>query len=362
MADTGFTGDTDLDVTRAAIGLAHDGNDRSALEHPYGVYDYRYRGMGGIVTTARDFLKWDRALAQNLILDEAHKRELWTPIKEDYALGWRIARAVNGSVRQYHGGFVRGFPSEFRRYPAENACIALLCNRDDQNCGEIADNLECLLFGRALATPAPKTPILDRAQAESCSGSYAGPLGRLVVRASPGVLMAGVEGDALLEKTGANEKLDWKADATELGRRAVEIVEGIAHGSVDSLRKHMAKSIPPSWPDDELRSIWPAQFALHGAFKSARLVGSRARKQRIELLVAIEYEKGPTNALIAFDQNGLELLDWKGPQFLMSARLQQQSKASFLFMHGDAPAKLDFEFARGKAVAVRLAGQRLSRE
>ncbi|NOT30983.1 MAG: beta-lactamase family protein, partial [Planctomycetes bacterium] len=188
MSDTGFTGDSDLDATRAALGSSRDGRDRTALEHPYQDYGYQYRGMGGIVTSVLDLAKWERALATHALLDEAHTRTLFEPAKDGYALGWKIGRAVNGSLRQAHGGAVRGFVSEFRRYPAENACVAVLCNRDDQNPQEIADNLECLLFDRQLATPPPKGELLSRAEAGVIAGSYVGAAGKLVVRAAPGVL------------------------------------------------------------------------------------------------------------------------------------------------------------------------------
>ncbi|MEO6708817.1 MAG: serine hydrolase domain-containing protein, partial [Planctomycetota bacterium] len=152
MSDSGFTGDTDLGTDRDAVGSSFKGEDRRALEHPYSSYGYQYRGMGGLVTSVADLLKWESALARGQLLDEAHTKELFEPIQDGYALGWRIGRAVNGHPRQWHGGSVRGFVSEFRRYPADGCCIAILCNRDDQNLGEIADNLECLLFGLPLAT------------------------------------------------------------------------------------------------------------------------------------------------------------------------------------------------------------------
>lgn len=362
MSDTGFTGDGDLDATRAALGSAHDGRDRTALEHPYRDYGYQYRGMGGIVTTVLDLLKWERALATHVLLDEAHTRTLFEPVKDGYALGWRVGRAVNGAARQSHGGSVRGFVSEFRRYPAENACIAVLCNRDDQKPAEIADNLECLLFARPLATPPPKGVLLSRAEIGAIAGSYAGTAGKLVVRAAPGVLMAGLEGEALLAKAGALEKLDWKADLAGLSLRAVEIVEGIAHGNTEPLRTHMAKRIPKGWPDTMRRSIWPAQLATHGEFRGVRPLGAVTRGGRVEVLLALEHANGPARAQIAFGPAGLELLDWRGPQFLASARLEPLRKDAFLLQLGEKPAKLEFELEGGQASSVRLAGLKFVRQ
>ncbi len=362
MADTGFTGDTDLDAARAALGHASDGNDRGALEHPYRSYGYQYRGMGGIVTSVLDLARFDRALAGDTLLDAQHRGELFAPVQDGYALGWKIGRALDGSVRQSHGGAVRGFVSEFRRYPEANACVAVLSNLDDRNPGEIADNLEGLLFGRALATPAPKGEPLNRAQAERIAGTYVCEAGRLVVRAAPGVLMAGLEGEALLAKVGASEKLDWKADPDAFAARAVEIVEGIAHGNTEPLRKHMAKRIPASWPDTMRRSIWPAQLATHGAFEGVRPLGAVTRAGRVQVLLALEHEQGPARALVAFGPAGLELLDWNGPQFLASARLEPLRKDAFRLLLGAEPVKLEFDLADGPARAVRLGGWKLVRQ
>lgn len=365
MSETGFTGDGELDAAHAAVGFAREGQARSALAHPYGSYGYQYRGMGGIVTSVLDLARWDRALAKHTLLDEAHTRELFRPVANDYALGWRVERALNGHARLTHGGAVRGFVSDFRRFPEDDACIAVLCNRDDAQPREIAENLEGLLFGRAAATPPPKAVVLAREELEACAGSYACAGGRLVVRASNGVLVVGIEGEALLAKLGASEELDWKADAEELSRRAVEIVESIAHGNTEPLRKHMAKRIPASWPETMRRSIWPAQLERHGAFEGVRPLGALARGRRLEVLLALQYEQGPARALVAFGPAGLELLDWQGPQFLASARLEPLRADAFRLLLGAKPTKLEFELAagpEGRASAVRVGAWKLARQ
>lgn len=366
MTETGFTGDADLDATHAAVGFAREGQARSALEHPYRSFGYQYRGMGGIVTNVLDLARWDRALASGALLDEAHARELFRPVLNDYALGWRVERALDGHARQTHGGSVRGFVSDFRRFPEDDACIAVLCNRDDAAPREIAENLEALLFERAATTPPARVVMLTQAELEACAGSYACAGGRLVVRAAHGVLMAGIEGEGLLARLGAGEELDWKADAEELSRRAVAIVEGIAHGNTEPLRTHMAKRIPASWPDTMRRSIWPAYLEQHGAFEGVRPLGALARGRRLEVLLALQHESGPARALVAFGPAGLELLDWQGPQFLASGRLEPLRADTFRLLLGAKPEKLEFDLAKGatgpQAAAVRLGGWKLVRQ
>jgi CubicO group peptidase (beta-lactamase class C family) len=361
MHASGFTGADDLPAERAALGASVRGPGRSALAHPYDSYGYQYRGMGGLVTSVRELLAWDRALAGTELLDAQHLRELFTPVKEGYALGWRIGRAADGSTRQSHGGVVRGFVAELRRYPEHDAVVAVLCNRDDIDAGAVADNLESALLGRTLAHPALASIYVDAAEAQAIAGTYACADGRLVVRAAGGVLVAGIEGQALIEALGANEALDWNADLSELAMRATTIVESIARGDVEPLRAHMSRRIPPDWPARVRRSIWPAGFALRGEFRGARPLGVVSRAGRVEVLLATEHAHGQARALIAFGPAGLERLDWNAPQFIASARLAKIRAATFRLQVGPDPERIEFRVEDGRGVRAHLAGRELTR-
>jgi CubicO group peptidase (beta-lactamase class C family) len=361
MSASGFTGDGDLGREHLAVGRAREGSDRRADEHPYGAYDFRYKGMGGLVTSARELFAFDRALAAGLLLDSEHLKELSTPVRDDYALGWWIGRAADGSPRWSHGGSVRGFVCEFRRYPELDGCIAVLCNSDDVKPWVLADELEQLLLGRGKAGKS-EPGVLPPEEEAGCAGTYACSEGRIVVRAAPGVLWAGVEGVALLARLGADEKLDWKADAAELTNRAVKIIDGIAHGDTELLRKHMARRIPNSWPDTMRSSIWPSVLARHGAFRGVFPLGARARASRIEVLVAVEHEQRTNHALVAFGPAGLELLDWNGPAFLADGRLVRQRRGTFELTLGGDPRRFEFTLEKGRASELRLGSLKLARE
>jgi len=361
MTASGFTGDPNLLPERVALGHSREGRDRRANEHPYGAYDFRYKGMGGLVTSVRELFAFDRALASGRLLDSEHAAQLFTPVRDDHALGWWIGRAADGGPRQSHGGSVRGFTSEFRRYPEKDACIAVLCNTDDVKPWEIADGLEGILLGRGRSAKA-EPRVLSPAEEAACAGVFACGEGRLIVRAAPGVLWVGVEGAALLAEVGADEKLAWKADSAELTRRSVEIIDGIAHGNTELLRKAMAPRIPSSWPDTMRASIWPGVLANHGAFRGAFPLGARARGDRIQVLVAVEHEQRTNHALLAFGPAGLERLDWDGPSFLAVGHLERLRDGVFELCLGDAPRKLEFKLGAGPAREVRVGRLKLVRE
>jgi CubicO group peptidase (beta-lactamase class C family) len=131
MSATRFTGDAAPEGWTVAVGRSQRGQPRSALEHPYGRYGFQYRGMGGVVTTVWDLWRWDRALRGDRVLDANSKSKLFEPGLNDYALGWFVKKDARGRWVQSHGGAVRGFVCELRRYPGQDACLFVLCNRDD---------------------------------------------------------------------------------------------------------------------------------------------------------------------------------------------------------------------------------------
>jgi CubicO group peptidase (beta-lactamase class C family) len=168
---TCFTGDRAPDSSVVAIGRSVRGQPRSALDHPYGTYGFQYRGMGGVVTSVWDLWRWDRALQGDSVLGEATKATLFEPGLNNYALGWSVQTDSHGRLVQSHGGGVRGFVCELRRYPNEDGCLFVLSNRDDVPVQTIASAIEALLFGEPLPCKAPPRP-LDAALARAIAGKY----------------------------------------------------------------------------------------------------------------------------------------------------------------------------------------------
>lgn len=146
MESTVFTGDDAPEGVRVAYGASRMGPGRSALEHPYGAYGFQYRGMGGVVSNAWDLWRWDRALAGEEVLSEASKEVLFEPGLNGYALGWFVSEGPHGVV-QRHGGGVRGFSAELRRYPDQDGLVVVLCAFDGYRASELADAVEAALFG-----------------------------------------------------------------------------------------------------------------------------------------------------------------------------------------------------------------------
>ncbi len=117
---------------------------------------------GGIITTARDLLRWDRVLTGTELLHAQSKTELVQPVHENYALGWRTR--LNGladSVQiHWHSGMVTGYRSCMVRLPEQGYCIILLSNMRDMADEDIRQQIINLLHGQP--TEKPRYSLLKR--------------------------------------------------------------------------------------------------------------------------------------------------------------------------------------------------------
>ena len=91
---------------------------------------------GGIISTAPDLYRWSQALQGARVLSAASQRLLFTPVKENYAYGWIVAKARIGNepdsvLIQQHNGAVNGFASYLVRVPQRGQCIVLLDNHSN---------------------------------------------------------------------------------------------------------------------------------------------------------------------------------------------------------------------------------------
>ena len=101
-------------------------------------------GAGGIISTAADLCKWDKALYTEEILCKSLLKELFNPVISGYAMGWFIDGA-----KAYHGGDVSGFSSKILRNMDDKLLITLLSNFDgcrESNMGHYSDMVENLIL------------------------------------------------------------------------------------------------------------------------------------------------------------------------------------------------------------------------
>lgn len=106
-------------------------------------------GDGGVYSSVRDLLAWDRALDERTLLDARLQERTWTPATLDdgtplrYGLGWFVERGTDG-IRAFHRGDTSGFSNYVVKHPERKQTLIVLTNRR----GGAAD-----LAARILALP-----------------------------------------------------------------------------------------------------------------------------------------------------------------------------------------------------------------
>ncbi|HYH15969.1 MAG TPA: serine hydrolase [Flavisolibacter sp.] len=127
-------------------------------------------GAGAMYSTARDLYLWDRALYTNMLLSDASKKLMFTPVQNNYGLGWEI-RQANGRTLMSHSGSIDGFLTNFMRFPDQDVCIIFLANYFQSKGPQISKALTAIVFNEPYEMPKQRKAI---ALADSVLTSYAG--------------------------------------------------------------------------------------------------------------------------------------------------------------------------------------------
>lgn len=176
MKGTCFTGDDAPRGFEVSTGTGRLGPPRTCLEHPYGKFELVYQGTGGIVSNVHDIWKFHIGLNGNKLLSEDSKEAMFDTrgITGDYALGWRVAESTSGTVKQSHGGSVRGFNCFFVRFPESDSCIVVLCNNNTIPGQMISNVIESIVF------PPNLPAALAADDAKKYEGEYKDARGRIM--------------------------------------------------------------------------------------------------------------------------------------------------------------------------------------
>lgn len=113
---------------------------------------------GGMVSTVKDLLLWDRALYQDTLLADSLKEKMFTPGLNDYGYGWTIAQIAKPGGREtrkvvMHGGGINGFTSLIARQLQDRCLVVLLNNTGGAPLRDIAQGIQAILDGQEAQMP-----------------------------------------------------------------------------------------------------------------------------------------------------------------------------------------------------------------
>ena len=308
MRHTGFLPDA-ADRPRLAHGYTGDGDWGTSLDHPHAPDGpwWNLRGNGGILTTTGDFYRWHVALQGDAVLSKPEREKYQSPKVPEgrgefpkYAYGWSVSRSPSGTRMLSHVGGNGVFQTDYRRYPAEGAVIAIGSNTDDYSAIAIANQLEQRLFGEPVVE-LPATRPAVATELRRCAGTYTLASGeRIEVAAEPSRLVAtpeGREGLTLLSgKPGAERQ-----------RRFAEREQKVAGALAAAVRGNLGPLAGILVDSDAAAKRWRATVAAReaelGPWTGVTMLGTRSIGGQIV-----------SHARLAF-KRGTRVLDvvWSGP-------------------------------------------------
>lgn len=155
-------------------------------------FTWGHKGATGVLTTVLDLHRWHEALKTDAVLSAEAKKVLFTPVRQQYACGWRVTRDENDDrlMMIHHSGTTVGFEACFARWiedgaerdqpGADRGVVILLMNRRQG----LGDRLQNVMARFALAgedaplpQPPPKPVEADLAVLERMVGTYRLPSG-----------------------------------------------------------------------------------------------------------------------------------------------------------------------------------------
>jgi CubicO group peptidase (beta-lactamase class C family) len=341
MGSTGFRQDGRLDPSLAARGRMKpddppppgsllEGRAQDEPRRPgertlatEGWYSWGLRGAGGVLSTAPDLWRWERALRGDDVLTKASKKKLFTPVRGDYAYGWYALKTKAGKTWIEHGGSTdNGFDVKCTRYPDDGIFFVVLGNGPgvvpwvNLNVGKLIQGEPCDL--------PPATTSLAESELEALTGEYEGPKGlRLRAFAHSGALFLEAGSEAAFKLLAGDASTAGPKGELRLSRK---IADGFATADFRALHEAEDERYPLFF----MESWWQSLLAHHGALRRATVLGASAeRGGGVTVAALVEFERGSENFRLQWSGGKLAGVNI-GPPYPNRLRLAPKSAQSFV--------------------------------
>lgn len=127
-------------IPRMSHGYLKRATDTAWREYDYGEESFfRTKADGGIYTSPKEFVMWDKALKNNLLFSEkmkqeAHAGKIDTDIPHTkYGYGWFIEERPDRPKKVYHTGDNGGYQIFAGRFPDKDLFYLVFANRNDKD-------------------------------------------------------------------------------------------------------------------------------------------------------------------------------------------------------------------------------------
>ena len=117
-----------------------------------------YGGAAGMISSAADLLRWDRALRRpGLVLAQSSLDEMFTAAHETYGLGWIVLRERDQTMVGHPGG-IEGFNAAIARYLGDEITVLALANTEAVDCRTVIAGVSAIAHGE------PVEPFAEHAE------------------------------------------------------------------------------------------------------------------------------------------------------------------------------------------------------
>ena len=117
------------------------------------------QGDGGIYSSLEDLKKWDRILYTEKIINEASKKEAFSPFvlkngdTTNYGFGWFLDKSLSGKKVVTHSGGWVGFRTIIYREIEENNCFIMLTNDSSPYIRDAVEQVKNILHDKDYVIP-----------------------------------------------------------------------------------------------------------------------------------------------------------------------------------------------------------------
>lgn len=133
-----------------------------------GFMDYGYSASAGIVSTARDLIRFNQALDLNTLITKDSKEKMFSPFQDGLPYGYGIfTQKIKGLDVVWAYGQYDCYSSLFMKVPAKNITLVLVANNNLMSdparliMGDATSSLFALSFLKNYAFDLPEMPLLE---------------------------------------------------------------------------------------------------------------------------------------------------------------------------------------------------------
>jgi CubicO group peptidase (beta-lactamase class C family) len=301
-------------------------------------------GPGSILTTPGDLFKWHLALLGDKILSAQAKQELYTPVLDDYALGWRITTTPFGKLIVHGGGTTIGAGAHFMRFVDRGVTIILCINNAGEDFNQpVSDALTKMVFGGDVSMP-PQIVSLPASAVAKFTGNYKTESGGsfAVTAAKNGIKLSANDRAGLRALYGASDRQIDRYKSFEA--RTLAIIQGSMKGDYALLHEAFGRRMPIERLAAMEKRMLDNQTARFGSYKSFEIIGSTPESQGdVGVVVRFDFEKGSFYRQYTWVPRGLDgVRPLSGPPSLSFVPVSPTEFASYDITSGDI-AKVKFD-------------------